>query len=266
MHLTIYHKTTYFFDEPIQYALQQIRLTPKSRQGQKVLDWQIEIQGGKKELEFDDHHNNRVVLFSLDAGCEKIELRANGRVETSDTAGVTGRHGGFLPLWHFQKSTDLTSPGPGVRQLVKTVNKGSADDLDRLHALSAAITEKVAYQTGATDTETTAEQAFSAGAGVCQDHSHIFLSAARLMGYPARYVSGYLKLDDAVEQNASHAWAEVHVDGLGWVGFDISNGISPDERYAPIATGLDYRETAPVSGMRFGQGGESMIVSLQVQQ
>ncbi len=38
-------------------------------------------------------------------------------------------------------------------------------------------------------------------------------------------------LDDTKIQSASHAWAEVHLDGLGWVGFDISNAISPDNRY-----------------------------------
>ena len=63
-----------------------------------------------------------------------------------------------------------------------------------------------------------------------------------------------------------HAWAEAHVDGLGWVGFDVSNGISPDTRYVRVATGLDYREAAPISGMRYGEGAESMAVSLQIQQ
>ena len=92
------------------------------------------------------------------------------------------------------------------------------------------------------------------------------VSAARSMGYPARYVSGYLMMNDRVMQDASHAWAEAHIQGLGWVGFDVSNGISPDSRYVRVATALDYRGAAPISGMRFGQGTESMDVSLQVQQ
>ena len=104
------------------------------------------------------------------------------------------------------------------------------------------------------------------GSGVCQDHTHVFITIARLFGYPARYVSGYLMLENSIEQNASHAWAEVHLEGLGWVGFDVSNGISPDDRYVRIATGLDYREAAPVSGIWFGGGKESMTVKLQVQQ
>jgi transglutaminase-like putative cysteine protease len=86
------------------------------------------------------------------------------------------------------------------------------------------------------------------------------------MGYPARYVSGYLVMDDRVDQEAGHAWAEVHIEGLGWVGFDVSNGVSPDPRYVRVATGLDYGEAAPISGIVYGGRNESMVVQLQVQQ
>ena len=73
-------------------------------------------------------------------------------------------------------------------------------------------------------------------------------------------------LTDRVQQDASHAWAEVYVEGLGWVGFDVSNAISPDERYVAVATGLDYLDAAPVSGLMFGQASEGLDVSVQVQQ
>ena len=69
-----------------------------------------------------------------------------------------------------------------------------------------------------------------------------------------------------MRQEASHGWAEAYVQELGWVGFDVANGISPDERYIRVATGLDYKEAAPISGMRFGDGNETMTVELQVQQ
>ena len=87
-----------------------------------------------------------------------------------------------------------------------------------------------------------------------------------MQAYLRAISSGYLMMNDRIDQDASHAWAEAHIGGLGWVGFDVSNGISPDERYVRIATGLDYRGAAPVSGMRMGTSGESMIVSVQVQQ
>ena len=73
-------------------------------------------------------------------------------------------------------------------------------------------------------------------------------------------------MTDRVQQDASHAWAEAYVDGLGWVGFDVSNAISPDEKYVAVATGLDYLDAAPVSGMTFGHAQEGLDVSVQVQQ
>ena len=103
-------------------------------------------------------------------------------------------------------------------------------------------------------------------AGVCQDHAHAFISIARSIGFPARYASGYLMMDDTPLQQASHAWAEVYLSGLGWVGFDISNGISPDHRYIKLATGFDYADVSPVSGVRFGDGGEQVSTSIVFEQ
>ena len=133
-----------------------------------------------------------------------------------------------------------------------------------LHNLSAAIRERVVYDTGHTDVGTPAEEAVAAGRGVCQDHAQIFIAAARALEIPTRYVSGYLMMDDRIEQEATHAWAEAWVYGLGWVGFDISNGISPDPRYVRVATGRDYRDAAPVTGISFGATAEELSVELAV--
>jgi transglutaminase-like putative cysteine protease len=135
-----------------------------------------------------------------------------------------------------------------------------------LHNLSAAIREKVDYQTGATNVDTSAEEAVAAGQGVCQDHAHIFIAAARALDIPARYVSGYLMMNDRIEQEATHAWAEAYVQNLGWVGFDISNQISPDPRYVRLATGRDYRDAAPITGISFGAATEDLTVNLAVEQ
>ncbi|MBZ0216568.1 MAG: transglutaminase family protein [Fimbriimonadaceae bacterium] len=266
MRLKISHLTTYRYDAPVEYALLELRLTPKSRAGQKILSWQTHIEGGRQELEFDDQNANHVALVSLERNRQEISITSQGEVETSDHQGIIGKQGGYAPLWYFTRSTALTETGPQVQKLVETLGTGFESEIAQLHALSGLIGETVAYETGRTQSNTSAEGALKSGHGVCQDHAHIFSSAARSMGIPTRYVSGYLMMDDRVEQDASHAWAEAHIDGIGWVGFDVSNGISPDERYVRVATGLDYRDAAPVSGMRFGNSAESMIVTLQVQQ
>jgi transglutaminase-like putative cysteine protease len=267
MRLRIVHRTVYTYEKPLSYGLQELRLTPKSRPGQTVLRWTVAIEGGSFEVEFDDHHMNRVTLISFSGEGHRIEVTCEGEVETEDTAGIVGRHQGFTPLWLFERQTELTRAGAQVRRLVRGLAADFPEELPRLHELSRRVLAAITYRVGATDPGTSAEAALERGEGVCQDHAHVFIAAARAMGIPARYVSGYLMLDDRIHQQASHAWAEAHVDGLGWVGFDVSNGISPDARYIRVATGLDYREAAPVSGLRFGDHGrESLAVDIQVQQ
>lgn len=266
MLLRIHHQTSYHYDAPVQYALQQLRLRPHTDSGQTVLDWALNIEGGRRELEFRDHHGNLVDLVSIDPDQHQLHIRCEGKVETADLAGIVGRHEGPAPLWYFERNTDLTRPGTGARKLVNALDKDHETEIARLHALSGLVLETIRYETDRTHPETTAEQALAAGHGVCQDHAHAFIAAARLLGYPARYVSGYLMMNHSVDQDASHAWAEAHLEGIGWVGFDVANGISPDERYVRVATGLDYRDAAPISGLRLGAGDESMVVTVQVEQ
>jgi len=266
MALSIQHVTTYRFEEPAHYGLQQLRLTPKSRAGQEVLSWQMKIEGGREECEFTDEYLNHVSLISFDPGVSEIVIRCQGAVAIEDRSGVVGKHGGYAPLWLFERSTPLTRAGSRVRALTKGLKDEIDEDIPRLHALAARVQDAVKYVVGATGPKTTAEEALEIGQGVCQDHAHIFIGAARSMGYAARYVSGYLLMEDRTHQDASHGWAEAYCPALGWVGFDVTNAISPDHRYVRVATALDYAGAAPISGVRHGPGKESLSVDIQVQQ
>ncbi|MFZ3581478.1 transglutaminase family protein [Loktanella sp. DJP18] len=265
MDLQISHTTRYDYDQPVGYALQRLHLRPQTSVMQTVLDWTVTVEGGKVELTCDDHNGNIMDLVNTARGSVDLIVTASGTIRTHDRAGVLGKVYGAAPLWYFQQETSLTRPSREIRTLAKPL-KGASDPLAALHALSAQILIAVPYATGRTYTDTTAEEALAGGVGVCQDHAHIMIAAARVAGFPARYVSGYLMLDDRIDQDASHAWAEVHLPTLGWVGFDVSNGISPDQRYARLAIGCDASEAAPIKGLRMGPGDESLIVTLQVQQ
>lgn len=109
-----------------------------------------------------------------------------------------------------------------------------ANEIALLHQLSARIFDAARYRPGATTATTNAEEALLLGQGVCQDHAHIFIAAARALGFASRYVSGYLLLTDRPAQDAGHAWAETHVAGIGWIGFDVSNQVCPDARYVSV--------------------------------
>ncbi|WP_420326227.1 transglutaminase family protein [Mameliella sp.] len=264
MILTIRHITRYRFEEPVSFGLQQLRKTPKSRHSQNVLRWETTVTGGNQTLSYTDHHQNTVDLIEIDRGSQELVITCEGDVELADNHGVVGRHLGPAPLWLYRRVTPQTKAGQGVRALVRSVSGDT--ELDRAHALMAAVADAVKYEVGSSESDWTAEEALSAGSGVCQDHTHVFIACAREMGLPARYVSGYLMLDHTTEQDAMHAWAEAHLPGLGWVGFDCSNCISPDQRYVRVATGMDYHDAAPVRGTRQGGALEALDVEIEVAQ
>ena len=266
MRLRIEHTTRYEFSQPVAHGLQRLRLTPKSTQGQKVLDWQMRFTGARREVDYEDHHHNRTTLISIEPGVSSVEIRCEGLVATADNHGMIGQISGHMPLWSFLGQSPLTRPGPRIRAIMAEIDVPRAETLATLHQLSALVLERVAYVTGETEVHTTGEEAAGLGKGVCQDHAHIFIGGARALGLPARYVSGYLMMNDRIEQEAGHAWAEVYVENLGWVGFDVSNGISPDERYVRVATGRDYNEAAPVTGISWGPGESVLAVRLAVEQ
>ncbi|MEL6549857.1 MAG: transglutaminase family protein [Pseudomonadota bacterium] len=260
--LFIRHVTSYQFAGAGTRGLQQVRKLPKSGNGQLVHRWDTIMDGGRVELVFDDEHHNRVELLSFDTEADTLTITSEGEVEVADQAGVVGPHRAAAPLWLYTRPTKMTQTGAGIRTLLKDIS--GEEPLDRLHALNKATAEAVTYEVGASEPDWAAEDALKAGKGVCQDHAHVFIAAAREMGLPARYVSGYLMLDDRIEQDAMHAWAEAYLEGLGWVGFDPSNGISPDPRYVRVATGLDYREAAPIRGVRSGDAREALSVAIEV--
>ena len=257
MRLKINHTSVYTYDEPVQYSLQRLRLTPKTQPGQTVLDWRTTVHGAHVEVGYADHFGNHVDLVSMNADQTTIRIVAEGEVETEDRSGVFGPHQGFVPLWLYLRDTPLTKPGRLVRELARTAE--GETELARMHALMATLHQAVDYKAGETATDTTAERALEKGSGVCQDHAHIFCAVCRTLGIPARYVSGYLFHE---AHASSHAWADAFVEHLGWVSFDPSNRTGATESYIRIATGLDYAEAGPIRGVRSGGGVETMTYSV----
>jgi transglutaminase-like putative cysteine protease len=94
----------------------------------------------------------------------------------------------------------------------------------------------------------------------------VFISAARVLGVPARYVNGYFLSGTLAPSEAHHAWAEAWVDALGWVGFDPANGMCPTERYVRLACGLDAGTAAPIRGAQRGGESEALDVRVEVEQ
>src|SRR5262245_51341134 len=256
MRLLVSHRTAYRYDAPSRDLVQVVRMTPRDAPGQAVVRWSLTDERGRRPPGFVDGFGNLSHLHARSEAHAGVELRVEGCVETRDTFGVLGHAGEGLPPGFFVRSEALAEEA-----------RAGPDPLDRLHRLMALVSERVAYRRGATGVGTTAAEALLAGAGVCQDHAHLYVAAARALGHPARYVSGYVLADpDSEGELASHAWAEAWHEDLGWIGFDASHGICPTDRYLRVAVALDYAGAAPVRGVRRGPPGERLEVRVRVQQ
>ena len=265
MRICISHKTHYRYERPVKALTQILRLTPRGHDGQHVRKWRIEPSVDGRLRPRTDAFGNVVHTFSADESVTEMTVCVTGEVETHDTAGVIRGTVERLPDLLYLRETDLTAADEGIHQFARGLANDPSERLATLHRLLEALNQQVAFDTTPTQVTTTAAEAFALKRGVCQDLTHIFIAAARCMGIPARYVSGYLyRADGVVEQEAGHAWAEAKVPELGWVGFDAANGISVSDAHVRVAVGLDYLGAAPVRGSRTGGGSEELDVTLKV--
>lgn len=263
MQLTIHHRTTYRYDEAAHRVFQALRLWPIPGGGQVIRYWNVEIDGQRVLPTCQDGFGNPAATHIFDKPVESMSITVRAEVQTQDRQGVLGPGPEPLPPAYFINSTELTAPDTALQELAATCRDEGDGEVALIHRLCAAVRERVDYQPHTTHVATSAAEALKAGAGVCQDHAHVLISCARVLGFPARYVSGYLCAGNGGGA-ASHAWAEVHITDLGWVGFDAANQLCPDERYVRVAVGRDYRDAAPVRGVRQGGLAETLEVSVQV--
>jgi transglutaminase-like putative cysteine protease len=262
--VSIGHVTRYSFATPALYSIHSLRLTPPAFEGQRVLSWRVEMPDIEHAVRFRDAFGNMSHLVSIPRPHSEIAILARGTVETQDKAGFVRGLTEVATTRVFRRETPRTAADAAIREL--TAGLKAPDPIDRLHELMRAVGDRVEYVVGATNAHTSAAEALETGRGVCQDHAHVFISAARLMGFPTRYVSGYFVTGSDHASEAQHAWAETFIEGLGWLGFDPANQVCPTDRYIRLACGLDAASAAPITGNRRGGADEVLDVFVEVQQ
>ena len=267
MKLRISHETTYRYGQPIRNLVQSLRLTSSIFEGQKVHEWQIDVSGGIRGPGFRDGAGDWIEGWTVRGPVDQVTIRIDGRIDTRDMAGVLRGHREMIHPMAYLTETAATKPDASLRDLATGVQGSTADSLDLAHRLSTQVSDSIAFRPGVTGHATTAAEALALGEGVCQDHTHALLALARVRDLPARYVSGYLQSTvDGKANDAAHAWAEIHVQGLGWVGFDAANKCCPDERYVRLGSGLDASDAAPIRGVAMGSGSEELAVAVRVEE
>ncbi|CAN2535349.1 hypothetical+protein [Methylocapsa aurea] len=262
MHIRVRRETTYRYAEPAKAAIQKLALTPRNYDGQHVLDWRIDVDRDCRLRACEDAFGNVVHTIYVDGPLEALTTVVEGAVETFDTAGVARGAIERFPPELYLRETPLTEADPALCDFAREATARPAAALSKLHALVDALHEAVIVEEEPASGAGTAADVFARRRGAAQNLAHVFIACVRCLEMPARYVSGYALRADAGA--AVHAWAEAHVPGLGWVGFDPTTGASPDETYIRVAVALDHLGAAPVRAAHAGGGEETTEVRVSV--
>ena len=269
MRIRVSHLTTYRYASPAASVIQTLRLTPRNHDGQYVARWRIDVSADCRLDQHEDAFGNITHAFTADGPFEELKVLVEGEVETRDTQGIVRGAVERFPPSLFLRETSLTGLDDAIAGFAAAARDAAGPDaLKLLHLLLERLHDEMALETDATDPgATTAPTAFAKKRGASADLTHVFIAAARSLAIPARYVGGYVHgADGPSDRHAGHAWAEAFVGGLGWVAFDTANGICATDAHVRVAVGLDYLGAAPVRGTRYGGGGETLAVKVEVEQ
>jgi len=267
MRLRIAHRTVYRYEPAAAGVIQVLRLTPRNHEGQYVIRWRIDVSADARLTAHEDAFGNITHVFAADGPFEQLSVEVDGEVETQNTDGIVRGAVERFPPSLFLRDTALTQADAAIRDFalgVRADHRG--ETLAELHALIERLHAAIARHDDPPPAPATAAEAFARKQGAVQDLTHVFIGAARSLGIPARYVSGYLCNDGPAERHSGHAWGEAFVPDLGWVGFDPAKLVCPTDAYVRVAVALDALGAAPVRGTRYGAGAETLEVAIKVGQ
>jgi len=277
----IVHKTVYRYSQPASEACAEARLSPPRQEGQRVIKHELVVEPEVGLLEYTDTFDNRVHFFALGRRHEELSITNKVRVETKqvklpdDALDLTVAEArqilssGMVDLFGFLQSTEAVPVGGKSHAWAKREFKGKRTLRDALEGLNAAIYHGFRYEPGATEVSTPLAEVWKQKAGVCQDFAHIMLSILRTAGLPARYVCGYIESappegEALVGSVATHAWVEVLLPGLNWVGLDPTNNKWLSPQHVTVSYGRDFADAAPVRGTFKGSGTQKMAVKVRM--
>lgn len=262
MRLTIDHRTTYRFTAPQGRVVQLLRMTPRNTHDQTVAAWDINIDCDARLRQHRDGFGNITTMLYAEGPLSGIEISVSGEVVTSSSSGVL--HGTFepLPAALYLRSTPATHAEPALANFAQATTEGRAP-IAALHALNAALHERFTLTDGRPEPGLSVTAAFARDTATARDLAQMFVAAARAAGFPARYVTGYCDVL-AGGRATPHGWADAWIDGLGWVAFDPTLGLSPEAHHVRVAVALDAAGCSPVAGSRLGEGRECLDVEVQV--
>jgi transglutaminase-like putative cysteine protease len=279
LHYLINHTTRFRYSAPVSESVMEIRMQPRSDGAQRCVSFDLQLIPKARPLSYRDFLGNTVHHFDVPGRHAQLIVKTSAIVEVLPQAlpsaldptawqevDVLARgDDGFEMLMpsHFAQPTALLSD---LARELGITRRG--DPLGLLREINAGLHDTFDYAPQTTRVDSPIDDALRARKGVCQDFSHIMIALVRELGIPCRYVSGYLfhrvEARDRSAQDATHAWVEALLPGLGWVGFDPTNNLLAGERHIRTAVGRDYADVPPTRGIFKGEAESELSVAVQV--
>src|SRR5262245_48543547 len=265
MRYSIRHITRFTYESPITESVMETRMQPRTDTLQRCLQFNLLTTPSARVMTYRDHDNNLVHHFNIPGRHSRLTVTAEALVECMtmrplphrlgpaawtrlDAMAASGQWFEYLAPSTFVKDT------PALIALREEIGLERGNDpLVVLRRLMGETYARFEYSPKSTRVDSPIDEALETRKGVCQDFAHIFLSLVRPLGIPARYVSGYLfqtaNSHDRSTDGATHAWVEVLLPDLGWVGLDPTNNLIADDRHIRVAVGRDYADVPPTRGV-----------------
>jgi len=278
MKFEIQHTNIFQYESEVDQSLNTIRLKPRSDERQRLLSYRIAITPSSLTREHTDIWGNTVGSFYIPEQHQILEIHTSSIVsiqrapfihriqyspemQTIFHSQLFYEH--YLPYLKATHFTFMTEQQ--LEEVYHAIGHAENPVLFSLN-LMQYLYASFEYDSTATDVTTTASEAFALKRGVCQDFTHVMLAVLRAKGIPARYVSGYLYVDEnsaLIGDIATHAWVEVMIPGIGWIGLDPTNNVEVLENHIILCIGRDYSDISPVEGVYSG-GKHDLTVKVNV--
>lgn len=273
----IKHITRYTYPSPVIDSANQVMLFPLNDDQQEVKKHEIVITHQPNVEIFTDYFGNQVGDFSVIKPHTELTIRSTIDViihevqlpaDDTDTAAqwemlnATPEQAPFLDFLALEKFNASTE----VEAVASLMIKESATPFEVSKLLSSYVYDNFEYKKGITNVETKVDEIWNLKAGVCQDFAHVLLVMLRIIGIPARYVSGYIcpKNHELRGEGATHAWVEAYIPFYGWIGLDPTNNCIVSDRHVRLAIGRNFSDCTPVKGTYKGSSEHILEVSVTI--
>ena len=273
----IKHLTKYSYSSPVIDGASQIMLYPRSNEFQEVVSQQITVSGNPSIATYTDMYNNIVGTFMITEPhnylsiVSEIEVKKNPKLFPDDAMPINEQWEALKALKNDTSFMDFlqykTFDGTDeIKAMIEAKDLNSLSPYKIVLELCEFIYKNFNYIQGLTHVNSKLDEVWSLKAGVCQDFTHILLQMVRMLGIPARYVSGYIcPSDDKIRgEGATHAWIEAYIPSYGWLGLDPTNNLIANTYHVKLAVGRSYQDCTPVKGVFKGNVEEDLFVKVKV--